>query len=103
MFLDVQMPQLDGFGVLQELPPDELPVIIFVTAYDKYAIQAFDAHAIDYLLKPFSDQRFESAITRARKYLGHAGRPRAGRAVGGRHPGAPERRCAFRLPRARSS
>jgi two-component system, LytTR family, response regulator len=69
-FLDVQMPQLDGFGVLQELSPDELPVVIFVTAYDKYAIQAFDAHAIDYLLKPFSDQRFESAIKRARKYLG---------------------------------
>jgi two-component system LytT family response regulator len=70
VFLDVQMPTLDGFGVLQELPPDELPVVIFVTAYDKYAIQAFDAHAIDYLLKPFSDQRFESALKRARKYLG---------------------------------
>ncbi|HEY3384543.1 MAG TPA: LytTR family DNA-binding domain-containing protein [Vicinamibacterales bacterium] len=69
VFLDVQMPTLDGFGVLQELAPDELPVVIFVTAYDKYAIQAFDAHAIDYLLKPFSDQRFESAIKRARKYL----------------------------------
>ncbi len=50
-----------------------LPVVIFVTAYDKYAIQAFDAHAIDYLLKPFSDQRFESAIKRARKYLGTPG------------------------------
>jgi two-component system LytT family response regulator len=70
IFLDVQMPVLDGFGVLQEFPLDELPVVIFVTAYDKYAIQAFDAHAIDYLLKPFSDQRFESAIKRARKYLG---------------------------------
>jgi two-component system, LytTR family, response regulator len=69
VFLDVQMPTLDGFGVLQELLPDELPVVIFVTAYDKYAIQAFDAHAVDYLLKPFSDQRFESAINRARKYL----------------------------------
>ena len=63
VFLDVQMPTLDGFGVLEELAPGELPVIIFVTAYDTYAIQAFDAHAIDYLLKPFSDQRFESAIT----------------------------------------
>src|SRR6187401_2943517 len=55
LFLDVQMPQLDGFGVLRQLVPDELPVTILVTAYDKYAIQAFDAHAIDYLLKPFSD------------------------------------------------
>ncbi len=70
VFLDVQMPQLDGFGVLQELSPDELPVVIVVTAYDQYAIQAFDAHAVDYLLKPFSDQRFESALKRAREYLG---------------------------------
>lgn len=72
LFLDVQMPQLDGFGVLRQLAPDELPVTILVTAYDKYAIQAFDAHAIDYLLKPFSDQRFEHAIARARKYLDSA-------------------------------
>lgn len=70
LFLDVQMPQLDGFGVLQQLGPQELPVTILVTAYDRYAIQAFDAHAIDYLLKPFSDERFEDAIARARKYLG---------------------------------
>ncbi len=70
MFLDVQMPGLDGFGVLQELGPEHMPVTVFVTAYDRYAIQAFDAHAIDYLLKPYSDQRFESAIARARKYLG---------------------------------
>lgn len=70
VFLDVQMPGLDGFGVLQALGPDQMPITIFVTAYDKYAIQAFDAHAIDYLLKPYSDQRFESAIRRARKYLG---------------------------------
>jgi two-component system, LytTR family, response regulator len=70
VFLDVQMPQVDGFGVLAQLAPDELPATIFVTAYDKYAIQAFDAHAVDYLLKPFSDQRFESAISNARRYLG---------------------------------
>ena len=72
LFLDVQMPQLDGFGVLQQLAPDELPITILVTAYDKYAIQAFDAHAIDYLLKPFSDQRFDNAISRARKYVASA-------------------------------
>lgn len=72
LFLDVQMPQLDGFGVLEELGPDELPVTIFVTAYDKYAIQAFEAHAVDYLLKPFSDERFEDALARARQYLDRA-------------------------------
>ena len=60
MFLDIQMPDLDGFGVLQALEPDQLPVTVFVTAYDKYAIQAFEAHALDYLLKPYSDQRFEA-------------------------------------------
>src|SRR5262245_41965728 len=69
LFLDVQMPQLDGFGVLRELAPEHLPITILVTAYDKYAIQAFDAHAIDYLLKPFSDERFEHALARARKYV----------------------------------
>jgi two-component system, LytTR family, response regulator len=72
VFLDVQMPSLDGFGVLQQLTPADLPLIVFVTAYDRYAIQAFDAHAVDYLLKPFSDERFESAIDRARKYFGTA-------------------------------
>ena len=72
VFLDVQMPQIDGLGVLQQLTPEELPVTIMVTAYDKYAIQAFDAHAIDYLLKPFSDQRFDNAISRARRFLASA-------------------------------
>ena len=70
MFLDVQMPGLDGFGVLRDLDPEHVPVTVFVTAYDKYAIQAFDAHAIDYLLKPYSDERFESALARARRYMG---------------------------------
>lgn len=70
LFLDVQMPGLDGFGVLRQLSRDEMPVTIFVTAYDKYAIQAFDAHAVDYLLKPFSDERFEAALRQARRYLG---------------------------------
>ena len=69
LFLDVQMPQLDGFDVLRQLTPEESPVTIMVTAYDKYAMQAFDAHAVDYLLKPFSDERFGEAIARARKYL----------------------------------
>jgi len=65
MFLDIQMPGVDGFGVLTQLAPGPVPTTIFVTAYDRYAIAAFEAHAVDYLLKPFSDERFESALTRA--------------------------------------
>jgi two-component system LytT family response regulator len=69
MFLDIQMPDLDGFGVLAALPPELHPLTVFVTAYDRYAIQAFDAHAVDYLLKPYSDQRFEGALRRACQFL----------------------------------
>ena len=67
MFLDVQMPKLSGFEVL-ELIGRPVPVI-FTTAYDQYALRAFDVHAIDYLLKPFSEQRFAEALTRARERL----------------------------------
>ena len=69
VFLDVQMPKLDGFEVLELLDPAHAPVVIFVTAYDQYAMQAFDAHAVDYLLKPFSADRFQRAIERARARL----------------------------------
>jgi two-component system, LytTR family, response regulator len=62
VFLDVQMPDLDGFGVLEELAADQLPVVIFVTAYDQYAVRAFEFHALDYLLKPFDDERFEKTL-----------------------------------------
>ena len=72
LFLDIQMPELDGFGVLREIAPARMPVTIFVTAYDQYAVRAFEAHALDYLLKPFSDERFEHALARARKYLDSA-------------------------------
>ena len=68
-FLDVQMPELDGFGVVRSLPPSELPAIVFVTAYDRYALRAFDVQAIDYLLKPFTRERFRTALTRARERL----------------------------------
>ena len=68
LFLDVQMPKLDGFEVL-ELIGNEIAVV-FVTAYDQYAMKAFDAHAVDYLLKPFSLDRFEKAIARARSLEG---------------------------------
>jgi two-component system LytT family response regulator len=66
-FLDVQMPELDGFEVVRSVTPAELPAIVFVTAYDEYALQAFDVHAIDYLLKPFTRERFRLALTRARE------------------------------------
>jgi two-component system LytT family response regulator len=68
-FLDVQMPAVDGFGVLQEVPADRIPVVIFVTAHDEHAMRAFDVHALDYLLKPFDAARFERAVKRARRQL----------------------------------
>ena len=70
LFLDVQMPKLDGFEVLELIDPAHLPVVIFVTAFDQYATRAFDAHAVDYLLKPFDAARFERAVERARARLG---------------------------------
>lgn len=66
VFLDIQMPILDGFGVLQALDDRPLPAIVFVTAYDQYALRAFDVHALDYLLKPFTARRFQKALQRAR-------------------------------------
>jgi two-component system, LytTR family, response regulator len=66
VFLDVQMPVVDGFGVLESLEGDTPPVVVFVTAYDQYALQAFDVHALDYLLKPFNGRRFRRAVQRAR-------------------------------------
>ena len=76
MFLDVQMPKLDGFEVL-ELLGRSVPVI-FTTAYDQYALRAFEVHAIDYLMKPFSEERFAEALSRARARLA-AREERAGR------------------------
>ncbi len=62
IFLDIQMPQINGFEVLNSIKPHVIPKIVFVTAHDQYALQAFEVHAIDYLLKPFSDERFEQTI-----------------------------------------
>ena len=67
VFLDVQMPEMDGFAMLRHLEPSELPVLVFTTAYDQYALQAFEAHALDYLLKPFDDDRFREALRRAKE------------------------------------
>jgi two-component system, LytTR family, response regulator len=69
VLLDVQMPGCDGFDVLAHLEPEQRPAVVFVTAYEQYALRAFDAHAIDYLLKPFDDDRLAAALARARTWL----------------------------------
>src|SRR5688500_15668956 len=66
IFLDIQMPEMDGFEVLKSLNVEKLPYVIFVTAYDSYAIQAFRVHALDYLLKPFDKKQFLEAFHRAK-------------------------------------
>jgi two-component system, LytTR family, response regulator len=79
LFLDVQMPEFDGFEVLRQIGPSSVPAIIFVTAFDQYALRAFEEHALDYLLKPFSDERFTLVVEwtrtrlRERKYASMAG------------------------------
>lgn len=67
LFLDIELPSLSGIEVLQELPSDAVPSVIFVTAHTDYTLQAFELHAIDYLLKPFSEERFRQAIARVRR------------------------------------
>lgn len=69
MFLDVQMPELDGFGVLREVGPLLMPRTVFVTAFDEFAVRAFEVHALDYLVKPFSDERFEQMLMHVRDEL----------------------------------
>lgn len=65
VLLDIQMPEISGFDVLERLPPEALPVVVFVTAYDEYALRAFEARALDYLLKPVSQKRLDEALDRA--------------------------------------
>lgn len=69
VFLDVQMPGASGVDVVREVGPEQMPPVIFVTAYDQYAIEAFELAALDYLVKPFDDERFEAAFQRARKQV----------------------------------
>jgi two-component system LytT family response regulator len=83
LFLDVRMPGVDGFAVLRELGADAVPAVVFVTAYDRYAAQAFEQHAVEYLLKPFTDERFADVVEHVRRRL----RERALATLGERLPG----------------
>ncbi|MFN8007831.1 MAG: LytTR family DNA-binding domain-containing protein [Terriglobia bacterium] len=71
LFLDIQMPEMDGFGVLKSLVAEPMPVVIFVTAYDQYALRAFEVHALGYLLKPFDADRFRKTLEHAKEQIAH--------------------------------
>ncbi len=92
VFLDVQMPELDGFGVIEAVGSDRMPAVVFVTAYDRYAVRAFESEAVDYLLKPFDAERLATALRRAaagelgRRLEGVMHRLRADRPAGRRLP-----------------
>jgi two-component system, LytTR family, response regulator len=81
VFLDIQMPEQNGFQVIESLEPGAIPSIIFVTAYDKYAVQAFEVHALDYLLKPFDEERLSAALRHARERLTRPDRLDTGRRI----------------------
>lgn len=75
VFLDIQMPDLDGFDILQHLNVKQIPLVIFVTAYDQHALRAFDVHAVDYLTKPFDRKRFAEAVEQAKIFMNRAKEP----------------------------
>jgi two-component system LytT family response regulator len=81
VFLDVQMPDMDGFGVVASLGAESMPAIVFVTAYNEYAVKAFDVNAVDYILKPFDPERFRAAFQRARSQLEQRNSAEAGRRI----------------------
>ena len=73
MFLDIQMPGMSGFDVVRAIQPEDMPLIIFVTAFDEYAIDAFELHAVDYVLKPIDEDRLAAAVARAREHMATQG------------------------------
>lgn len=73
VFLDIHMPEVDGFKVIRHIPRQKMPLVIFITAHDQHAIEAFEVHALDYLLKPFSQERFKITLARARERLADTG------------------------------
>jgi len=95
LFLDVQMPELDGLAVIDAIGAGEMPLTVFVTAFDQHAIRAFEANALDYLLKPFSDERFEATMCRAKARLDERSMKEFGQRVMkmvSAAPASPERR-----------
>ena len=99
VFLDVQMPGMDGFEVLRALPKENLPGVVFITAYEQHALRAFEAHAMDYLLKPVDDVRFAEAIDRARELVSSAAKTQMAERILkllGREPGQYVSRFAVR-------
>lgn len=101
VFLDIQMPEVDGFDVVRAVDPRDMPYFVFVTAYDEYALKAFEVHAFDYLLKPFSHSRFHKAVQRVRAEITRRDERQKGRAleallrdVGGGRP--PENRLTIK-------
>jgi two-component system LytT family response regulator len=93
VFLDVQMPGMDGFDMLLKVDSERLPLIIFLTAYDTYALEAFSVHALDYLMKPIDDERFDEALRMARKRLHDM---RAGEQLTSMQSLLPSRETSFR-------
>jgi len=81
VFLDIQMPEINGFEVLQHIESDRVPAIIFVTAYDEYALKAFEVHALDYLMKPFNKARFQDSLQRAKNTIKSNGKSVVGEKV----------------------
>jgi two-component system LytT family response regulator len=86
VFLDIQIPELDAFGIINEIGSPRMPVVVFVTAYDRYTLQAFEVHAADYLLKPFDEDRFFAALRWAKREVHLRGRSRARNQVHRRLP-----------------
>ena len=95
VFLDVQMPGLDGYGVVEAVGAERMPVVVFVTAYDQHALRAFEARALDYLLKPIDDERFEQAVARARARVAERRESAVGRRLAAA-PAAPLERILVR-------
>jgi len=89
VFLDVQMPELDGIGVIDAVGSARMPLTVFVTAYDRHALRAFEANALDYLLKPFSDERHEATMVRVKSRLNEQSLQEFGRRLGGLVSGSP--------------
>ncbi|MDE3065922.1 MAG: response regulator [Verrucomicrobiota bacterium] len=102
LFLDVQMPGFNGFEVLEALGPEQVPAVIFTTAHDEHAIRAFEVNALDYLLKPFTEARFKTAVQRARRQLEKGGRqkldPQLAALLDHVHAANPARRILVRSP-----